>query len=57
MARYRIFAECISDLFLDVECADEDKAFEIAKESDGGEWTEDMCGGEFRITQIIKLDD
>ena len=49
MARYRFWAECISDVYLDVEAETEELAREIADESDGSEWIEDATGGEFRI--------
>lgn len=58
MAKYRVWAECISDVYLDVEAESEEEAFEIAEESDGGEWIEDATGGEFKIgSTIYELDD
>ena len=45
MAKWRVWAECISDVYLDVEAETEEQALEIAEEADGGDFTDDPCGG------------
>lgn len=50
MAKYRVWAECITDCFLDVEAESEEEALRIADDADGGDFITDMSSGDFRIT-------
>lgn len=36
--KYRVWAQCISDVYLDVEADSPEEAWEIANEADGGEF-------------------
>ena len=40
MKKYRVWAECTTDLYIDVYANDEDEAYEIAEAADGSEFTE-----------------
>lgn len=56
MAKYRVWAECISDVYLDVEAESEDEAIEIANETDGGDFiTSDY--GDWKIGSAVLMDD
>ena len=44
MAVYRVWAECISDVYVDVEANSEEEAFEFANELDGGAFVDDGYG-------------
>ena len=54
MPRYRVWAECITDCYLDVDAESEEEAFAIAEEADGGDFITDMAGGDFRVTSTIE---
>ena len=56
MAKYRVWAEWISDVYLDVEAETEEEALEIAEETDGGEFIESSTG-DWRIGSAYRLDD
>lgn len=52
---YRVWAECISDCYLDVEASSEEEARSMAAERDGGEFT--ACdSGSFSITDVYEID-
>lgn len=56
MAKYRVWAQSISYVYLDVEAVDEDQAMEIAREADGGDFHED--GGDWEFSDdITELDE
>lgn len=38
MAKFRVWAQSITDVYLDVEAEDEEQAKEIAEEADGGDF-------------------
>ena len=55
MAKYRVFAECVSDYYLDVEADSEEEAKRIADEADGGKFI--PCeSGDWKITSANLLD-
>ena len=56
MAKYRVWAECISDVYLDVEADSEKEARAIAEETDGSEFTEDGIG-DWRFGSIYQIDE
>lgn len=39
MAKYRVWAQSISDVYLEVEAENEEQARAIAEETDGGDFT------------------
>ena len=47
---YRVNAEVISDVCVDIEAESEEEALQIAEDMDGSEFIEDHCGGDFKIT-------
>ncbi len=47
---YRVNAEIISDVYVDIEANSEEEALQIAEDMDGSEFIEDHCGGDFKIT-------
>ena len=55
MAKYRVWAECISDVYLDVEAESEEEALEIAAETDGGDFI-DSGTGDWDLGSAILLD-
>lgn len=57
MAKYRVWAECISDVFIDIEAASAERAREIAEEIDGGEFHDDPFCGEWRFGSTYEIDD
>lgn len=56
MKRFRIWAESISHVYLDVEAETEDEAYEIAKDTDGGEFIEDGFG-DWILGDVVELED
>ena len=42
--KYRVWAKCISDVYLDVEADSPEEAWEIANEADGGEFIDSGKG-------------
>ena len=56
MAKYRVWAECISDVYVDIEAESEERAKEIAEEMDGGEF-HDSGNGDWRTGFAFRLDD
>ncbi len=59
MAKFRVWAECITDCYLDVEAKSEEEALNIAAETDGGEFiTDDSYGsGDWRVTHAYPLEE
>lgn len=57
MAVYRVWAECISDVYIDIEAENEDQAYEFARNYvDGGEFHED-CLGDWVFGSVIEVED
>ena len=54
MAKYRVWAQSITDVYIDVEADDEEQAREIAEETDGGDFSESPYG-EWIIGEVYKL--
>lgn len=54
---YRVNAEVISDVYVDIEAESEEEALRLADNMDGGEFIEDPCGGEFRITNAYVVEE
>ena len=55
MAKYRVWATCISDVYLDVDAESEEEAREIAEYADGGDFI-DAGSGEWKVGSVIELD-
>ena len=56
--KYRVWAQCISDVYVDIEADNEDQAYEYAKyELDGADFHEDPCGGAWEMGSVDELDD
>lgn len=53
MAKYRVWAECISDVYLDVEANSKEEALNIAAETDGREFI-DAGTEDWNIVGAIK---
>lgn len=53
LKNYRVFAECITTLYIDVQAGDIDDAKRIAEETDGGDFTE-CPDAEWNITEAIE---
>ena len=52
MKKYRAIAKMQTILYLDFEAKDDDKAFQIAKDADGGDFTEIPNSGSWEIYSI-----
>ena len=59
MAKYRVYAESVSAVYVDIEADNYDDAYRIAKEMDGGEFIEDVAGGRWDMDPewVYKLDE
>ena len=57
MAKYRVWAQSISEVYLDVEANSEEEARQIADAADGGEFVEDPCGGDWILGHAYLLDE
>ena len=58
MAKYRVWAQSISDVYIDIEAETEEQAREFADEyTDGGEWHEDYGSGDWIIGSSYQIDD
>ena len=55
MAKFRVWAECVSYVYLDVEADDEYQAKEIAEEADGGEF-EPTPWGDWKMRTVERID-
>ena len=56
MAKFRVWAQSISDVYIDIEAENEDKAMEVAREIDGGEFHDDGYG-DWIFGSVATLDD
>lgn len=57
MAKYRVWAECIDYVYIDVEAENRDQAYEFARDYvDGGEY-HNSCHGDWEMDSIDQLDD
>lgn len=54
---YRVWAECISDVYVDIEADSEEEAREAAEALDGGDFIEDPTGGDFKIGSAYEVDE
>lgn len=50
--KYRVFAECVTDSYVDIEAYDEQEARDIAENMDGGDFTICDNSGDWRITMV-----
>lgn len=57
MAKWRVWAECIHDVYLDVEAETEEKALEIADTTDGGEFIDDPLGGQWIMGSAYRINE
>lgn len=57
MAKFRVWAECIHDVYLDVEAETEEEAKEIAEAADGGDFHDDPTSGEWKVGSAYPLED
>ena len=55
MAKYRVWAECIFDVYVDVEANSEEEAKNIADEMDGGDFISSPYG-DWKIGEAVLLD-
>ena len=44
MAKFRIWAQSISDVYIDIEAETKEKAMEVAEEADGGDYHDSGYG-------------
>ena len=51
---YRVWAESISDVYVDIEADCEEDALEVARELDGGDFV-DSGGGDWRYGSIYEV--
>lgn len=57
MAKYRVWAECIDYVYIDVEAENGDQAYEFARDYvDGGEY-HTSCHGDWEMDNVVQLDD
>lgn len=57
MAKFRVWAECISDVYVDIEAKDEDQAYYYAKDVLDGSDFHDSGGGDWNMRMVTKLED
>ena len=59
MAKYRVWAEMVTDCYTDIEAESEDEALSIAEGMDGDDFiTDDDYGsGDWRVTYATELDE
>lgn len=53
MAKYRIFAQQVSYLYIDVEADSIEEAEEMYDELDGGDFTEDIASCYWELSHIV----
>lgn len=57
MAKYRVWAECIDYVYIDVEAENRDQAYEFARDYvDGGEY-HNSCHGDWEMGSVDQLND
>ena len=57
MAKYRVWAECIDYVYIDVEAENKEQAYEFARDYvDGGEY-HNTCHGDWEMDSVDELDD
>ena len=55
---YRVWAESISDVYVDIEADSMEDAYKIADEYlDGGDFVEDPLGGEWQLGSAVEMED
>lgn len=59
MAKYRVWAQSIEDVYIDVEADSPEEAIEIAEEADEEDWSsrEDWINGDFCVCRNIDMID
>lgn len=57
MRKYRVWARSIDYCYLDVEAESEDEAYDIASQTDGGEFCCDSASGEWEMDHVDKIED
>ena len=57
MAKYRVWAEVVRHIYLDVEANSVEEAWNAGLEADGAEFLEDSCHEEWNQTEIYGFDD
>ena len=55
MKTYRFHVESIDYLYYDIEAEDEDEAYEIYRETDGGLFEPEAC--DWILSRIVELDE
>lgn len=53
--KYRVFAECVTVSYIDIEATDEQEARDIAEDMDGGDFIVCNDAGDWRITTVDPL--
>jgi len=55
---YRVWAESISDVYVDIEADSMEDAYKVADEYlDGGDFVEEACGGEWKLGSAVEMED
>lgn len=54
---YRVWAECISDVYVDIEAETEEEAKEAAEALDGSNFISDPTEGDFKIGTAYAVDE
>ena len=57
MAKFRVWAECISDVYVDIEAKDEDQAYYYAKDVLDGADFHDSGEGDWNMGMVTELED
>jgi hypothetical protein len=54
MAKYKVYASYISFCYIDVEADSEEQAYEIAENTDGGDFKQTELG-DWRIDRVVEV--
>lgn len=58
MAKYRVWAECISDVYLDVEADTPQEAWDIAYATDGGDFIDaGAYSGDWKMCSVDSVEE
>lgn len=57
MKKFRVLATMYVDLELEVEAKDADEAYQIARDTDDGEFAECHCSGDWVIGDVMEVND
>ena len=55
MKKYRAIAKMQITLYLDLEAKDDNEAYQIAKDADGGNFIEFQNSGTWDLTDVVEL--